>query len=195
MDLIRSRTCTRPTTGRDRRTGAQGGLPHHRARRDRGADGVSGSGKTTLMNILGCLDRPSSGRYWFDGEDVSRLSSAPGHAPHRRSASSSRTQPPGRTDALDNVMMPMSYSGLNLSRRRVGRAPSCLASVGLADGWSTSRRSSRRQAATRCGRPVAGQCADLPARRRADGNSTRAPARVLQMLQRLNAEEGIPSCS
>src|SRR5947199_8505357 len=38
--------------------------------------GVSGSGKTTLMNILGCLDRPSAGTYWFDGEDVSRLSTA-----------------------------------------------------------------------------------------------------------------------
>src|ERR671934_1290745 len=38
--------------------------------------GASGSGKTTLMNILGCLDRPSSGRYWLDGEDVSGLSAA-----------------------------------------------------------------------------------------------------------------------
>src|SRR6516164_4531394 len=37
--------------------------------------GVSGSGKTTLMNTLGCLDRPSSGKFWLDGEEVSRLSS------------------------------------------------------------------------------------------------------------------------
>src|SRR6478672_8477974 len=36
--------------------------------------GASGSGKTTLMNILGCLDRPTSGHYWLDGEEVSRLS-------------------------------------------------------------------------------------------------------------------------
>src|SRR5437899_3166593 len=36
--------------------------------------GVSGSGKTTLMNILGCLDRPSSGQYWLDGEEISQLS-------------------------------------------------------------------------------------------------------------------------
>ena len=35
--------------------------------------GASGSGKTTLMNILGCLDRPSSGQYWFDGEEMSEL--------------------------------------------------------------------------------------------------------------------------
>src|SRR5436305_3137048 len=37
--------------------------------------GASGSGKTTLMNILGCLDRPTSGQYWLDGEEVSQLSS------------------------------------------------------------------------------------------------------------------------
>src|SRR5438105_264304 len=37
--------------------------------------GASGSGKTTLMNILGCLDRPSGGQYWLDGEEVSNLSS------------------------------------------------------------------------------------------------------------------------
>ena len=37
--------------------------------------GASGSGKSTLMNILGCLDRPSSGQYWLDGQEMSRLSS------------------------------------------------------------------------------------------------------------------------
>src|SRR3990167_7664354 len=37
--------------------------------------GASGSGKTTLMNILGCLDRPTSGKYWLEGEEISKLSS------------------------------------------------------------------------------------------------------------------------
>ena len=53
--------------------------------------GASGSGKTTLMNILGCLDRPTSGHYWLDGQEVSNLSSdARAMIRNKRSASSSR---------------------------------------------------------------------------------------------------------
>src|SRR5512135_1824528 len=73
--------------------------------------GASGSGKTTLMNILGCLDRPSSGRYWFDGQEMSGLS------PNQRAVV--RTQKIGfvfqsfnllpRTTASRNVQMPLDY--------------------------------------------------------------------------------------
>src|SRR5262249_43118335 len=74
--------------------------------------GHSGSGKTTLMNLLGCLDRPTSGSYWLDGEEVSRLT------PEQRA--DVRNRKIGfvfqsfnllpRTSALENVTMPLDYS-------------------------------------------------------------------------------------
>src|SRR5262245_41826423 len=74
--------------------------------------GASGSGKTTLMNILGCLDRPSSGKYWLDGEEMSELT------PNQRALV--RTAKLGfvfqsfnrlsRTTAVNNVVMPLDYS-------------------------------------------------------------------------------------
>src|SRR5262245_61421185 len=79
--------------------------------------GVSGSGKTTLMNLLGCLDRPSSGRYWLDGEEVSRLS-ADGRALVRNRKIGFVFQNFNllpRTSALDNVLMPLSYTARDLS--------------------------------------------------------------------------------
>ena len=74
--------------------------------------GASGSGKSTLMNILGCLDRPTGGRYWLDGEDVSRLT------PEERAVARGRKigfvfqnfSLLPRTSALDNVMMPLTYA-------------------------------------------------------------------------------------
>ena len=74
--------------------------------------GASGSGKTTLMNILGCLDRPSSGQFWFEGREMGRLS------PDQRALV--RTERLGfvfqsfnllpRTSALHNVLMPLDYA-------------------------------------------------------------------------------------
>jgi len=98
--------------------------------------GSSGSGKTTLMNILGCLDHPSSGQYWFDGYDVTTLS-----ADERALL---RNQRIGfvfqnfnllpRTSALDNVVMPLSYTAEHLSEREAGkRAVELLERVGLGE--------------------------------------------------------------
>lgn len=99
--------------------------------------GPSGSGKSTLMNILGCLDRPSAGRYMLDGEDVSALS--------KKQLAIIRNQKLGfvfqsynllpRTSALQNVLLPTIYRRQQrLSRaEREALAREALAAVGLAD--------------------------------------------------------------
>ncbi len=96
--------------------------------------GASGSGKSTLMNILGCLDRPTSGRYLLDGRDVSHLS--------RGELADVRNQTLGfvfqsfnllaRTSAQENVELPLVYSGAP-RRERVERARAALTRVGLGD--------------------------------------------------------------
>ena len=98
--------------------------------------GASGSGKSTLMNILGCLDRPSSGRYWLDGEEVSKLS-ADGRAMVRNRKIGFVFQSfnlLARTSALENVAMPLAYTATNLSDREARkRAQAVLERVGLGD--------------------------------------------------------------
>jgi putative ABC transport system ATP-binding protein len=96
--------------------------------------GASGSGKSTLMNIIGCLDRPSSGRYLLDGVDVATLD--------KRTLAGIRNQKLGfvfqgfnlisRTTALENTELPTIYAGLGKVERR-SRATEALAMVGLAD--------------------------------------------------------------
>jgi putative ABC transport system ATP-binding protein len=94
--------------------------------------GASGSGKSTLMNILGCLDRPTSGRYMLAGEDVSRLD--------RDALAEIRSRMLGfvfqtfnllsRTSAMENVELPMLYLGVS-GRERRKRAEEALVRVGL----------------------------------------------------------------
>jgi len=96
--------------------------------------GPSGSGKSTLMNILGCLDRPSSGSYWLVGDEVSRLD--------RNALAQLRNRTLGfvfqsfnllsRTTALENVELPLLYSGVS-GRERHARAREALERVGLGD--------------------------------------------------------------
>lgn len=94
--------------------------------------GASGSGKSTLMNILGCLDRPSSGHYWFDGHDVSNLD-RDGLARLRRESFGFVFQSynllPGMS-ASANVEMPASYASLRAGERQK-RAADLLRRLGL----------------------------------------------------------------
>lgn len=96
--------------------------------------GPSGSGKSTLMNILGCLDTPTSGEYILNGRDVSKLSD--GELADIRNKEigfvfqTFNLMP--RTTALDNVALPMIYAGIERSKRRE-RATEVLELVGLGD--------------------------------------------------------------
>ncbi|MFC5531968.1 ABC transporter ATP-binding protein [Cohnella yongneupensis] len=96
--------------------------------------GPSGSGKSTLMNVIGCLDSPTSGDYWLDGEEVSRLK--------ENKLAEIRNQKIGfifqgfnllsRLTAIENVELPLIYRGVGAKQRKE-QALEALAKVGLED--------------------------------------------------------------
>jgi ABC-type lipoprotein export system ATPase subunit len=158
--------------------------------------GASGSGKTTLMNLLGCLDRPSSGRYWLDGEEVSRLS-ADGRAIIRNKKigfvfQSFNLLP--RTSALDNVMMPLAYTASTLSDAEARRRASALLQrVGLGDRLDhhPSQLSGGQQQRVAIARALINNPPLLFADEPTGNLDSKTSVEVLEMFQRLNVEEGI----
>jgi macrolide transport system ATP-binding/permease protein len=155
--------------------------------------GASGSGKTTLMNILGCLDHPSSGKFWLDGEEMSRLSS------DQRALV--RTEKLGfvfqsfnllpRTTAVNNVAMPLDYA-----RRRVHTADaqrlaeSLLRRVGLGDRMDhePSQMSGGQQQRVAIGRSLVNQPILLLADEPTGNLDSHTSVEILRMFQQLNAE-------
>src|SRR5438552_2318131 len=158
--------------------------------------GVSGSGKTTLMNILGCLDRPTSGRYWLDGEEISQLS-ADGRAMIRNKKIGFVFQSfnlLARTSALENVMMPLAYTARGLSDREGrDRARQVLERVGLGDRLDhhPSQLSGGQQQRVAIARALVNHPPLLFADEPTGNLDSRTSVEILEMFQRMNREEGI----
>jgi ABC-type lipoprotein export system ATPase subunit len=158
--------------------------------------GSSGSGKTTLMNILGCLDRPTSGEYFLDGEEVSRLGSDQRALVRNRKIGfvfqSFNLLP--RTSAIDQVIMPLSYTAEHLSDREARkRATELLARVGLADRMDhePSQLSGGQQQRVAIARALINHPPLLFADEPTGNLDSRTSAEMLEMFQRLNEEAGI----
>jgi ABC-type lipoprotein export system ATPase subunit len=158
--------------------------------------GASGSGKSTLMNILGCLDRPTSGEYWLEGREVSQLS-----ADERAVL---RNQKLGfvfqnfnllpRTDALDNVAMPLSYTSDHLSDREARRrAAEMLARVGLGDRMHhvPSQLSGGQQQRVAIARALINRPSLVFADEPTGNLDSHTSEDVLRMFQQLNEEDRI----
>jgi putative ABC transport system ATP-binding protein len=151
--------------------------------------GSSGSGKSTLMNILGCLDVPTAGRYLLDGVDVSRLSD--------RQLALVRNRRIGfvfqsfnlipRTTALANVELPLAYAGVRGAQRRA-RARAALALVGLADraGHEPNQMSGGQQQRVAVARALVGAPALVLADEPTGNLDSQSTKDVLGVLDRLN---------
>ncbi len=155
--------------------------------------GASGSGKTTLMNLLGCLDRPSAGHYWFDGVDVAGLS------PNQRAVLRSKKlgfvfqsfNLLARNNAVANVQMPLDYAPQRCSARdALRRACLMLDHVGLGDRFDhePSQMSGGQQQRVAIARSLVNQPALLLADEPTGNLDSRTSAEILRMFQRLNAE-------
>jgi putative ABC transport system ATP-binding protein len=157
--------------------------------------GPSGSGKSTLMHILGCLDRPTSGQYVLDGEDVSRMS--------KDQLAEVRNKKIGfvfqgfnllsRTTALDNVELPLLYRGGIRTAERHRRALDALGAVGLSQrsDHHPNQLSGGQQQRVAIARALITQPSILLADEPTGNLDSRTSIEVMGIFQRLNKERGI----
>jgi putative ABC transport system ATP-binding protein len=156
--------------------------------------GPSGSGKSTLMNIVGCLDRPTSGRYVLEGVDVSSLD--------RDARASIRNDKIGfvfqnfnllsRTNALENVELPLLYSRKSKITEEQARAKAlkCLERVGLGDRWdhTSAQLSGGQQQRVAIARSLVNNPAILLADEPTGNLDSKTSEEVMAIFQELNDE-------
>ena len=156
--------------------------------------GTSGSGKSTTMNIIGCLDRPTRGHYFLEGEDVSKLS--------KDEMADIRNRKIGfifqsfnllaRTSALENVELPMLYLGIK-QPERTQRARIALEMVGLADRMHNmpNQLSGGQQQRVAIARALVNRPAIILADEPTGNLDSRTSIEVMDKFQRLNREQAI----
>lgn len=158
--------------------------------------GASGSGKSTLMNLLGCLDRPTSGHYSLDGQDVSRLSAA--QRARVRCAKlgfvfqSFQLLP--RTSAIDNVLLPLEYSREAINQRQARlRAQDLLRRVGLGERMDhePSQLSGGQQQRVAIARALINHPAMLLADEPTGNLDSKTSREILQLFSELHGNEGL----
>lgn len=158
--------------------------------------GASGSGKSTLMNLLGFLDRPTSGQYWLEGDEVSKLSGDERAflRNHKVGFVFQNFNLLSRTSAVENVMVPLSYSAEHLSDKEANRrAAELLAKFGLEGRvhHEPSKLSGGEQQRVAIARALINQPTILLADEPTGNLDSHTSEEVLRLFERLNEEEGI----